>query len=265
MRLGGDLYPISSGLSSLGINTSAGNVIEHSSISPFAFIIGLSGIFVDPIAGNSGVLRFNSGAGGLESSDDGGITFNRLASAANVVTSIGVLGDLDLTGNVDLASPASGFLTIQDSSDASPILFSVDFHALSGLYRFPSWGFNNAVINAISTNRAFGHPNQEYVEGHVNLNSGSGINIDVDGQNINVSVSGVDLLRVPLFYSQALTPSAFVFTISHNLGSSFPIVQVYDSSNFLVSADDVEVLSSNQVRLTFNSGFTGRVNIIAGR
>ena len=54
---------------------------------------------------------------------------------------VGVLGDTNLTGAVDFASPASGFIVIEDSSDASPLLWSVDVHGLSGLWAFPTGGF----------------------------------------------------------------------------------------------------------------------------
>jgi hypothetical protein len=73
---------------------------------------------------------------------DGGITFNNLVTGATTVTSVGVIGGANLTGDIDLTS-TSGFIVITDNGGASPISFNVDVAALSGLWGFPTNGFSN--------------------------------------------------------------------------------------------------------------------------
>lgn len=140
-----DLIPIGSGWSNLGVDvgSNAQNAFDITTLAPFNHIIQLSGIFLDPILGQSGIIRYNRATPAFEISLDGGLTFSTIASTNNTVTSIGVLGDVNLTGNIDFASPSSGFIVIEDSADASPLLWSVNVHALSGLWSFPTNGFNN--------------------------------------------------------------------------------------------------------------------------
>lgn len=140
-----DLIPSSSGFANLGVDvdSNSSNAFDITSISPFNHVHQLSGIFHDPLLGQSGIIRYNQATPSFEVSLDGGITFNALITGASTVTSVGVLGDTNLTGDVDFASPASGFIVIEDTSDASPLLWSVDVWGLSGLWGFPSNGFSN--------------------------------------------------------------------------------------------------------------------------
>jgi len=142
--LNGDIIPTVSGRSSLGVELGVNgpNDFDHSNLRPYGHIHQISGVFHDPIMGESGVIRFNREQACMEVSVDGGLTFGCIATDAGVVTSVGVLGDVNLAGNVDFASPASGFIVIQDTGDASPLLWSVDVHALSGLWNFPMGGFD---------------------------------------------------------------------------------------------------------------------------
>lgn len=138
-----DLIPISSGLASLGIDMTQGGAFDFTTLKPFNRFHTLSGVYHDPLLGESGVLRYSKAAGAFQVSVDGGLTFNNVATAGGTVTSVGVLGDANLTGNVDLASATSGFLAITDTGDASPIMFAVNHLALSGLWGFPTNGFNS--------------------------------------------------------------------------------------------------------------------------
>lgn len=141
--INGDLIPAVSGAAQLGVDggTNAGE-FDITSIAPFGHIHQLSGVFHDPLLGQSGVMRYSRAAAAFQISVDGGLTFSDINTGpAGGVTSVGVLGDANLTGAIDLASPASGFIAIEDSSDASPLLFSVDVMGLSGLWGFPANGF----------------------------------------------------------------------------------------------------------------------------
>jgi len=142
--INGDLVPSTSGRSNLGVNVgpNAANAFDISTIRPFNHIHQVSGVFHDPVGGQSGVLRYSLEAGAFQVSVDGGLTFNSLSAGAGV-DSVGVLGGTNLTGNVDFATASSGFLSIQDSAGASPLLWSVDHLGLSGLWGFPTQGFSN--------------------------------------------------------------------------------------------------------------------------
>jgi hypothetical protein len=149
-RINGDLIPISSGAASLGVDQTGNSVkgvhlFDESTIAPYLHIHQVSGVWHDPFHGGSGVVRFNLEQGCFEVSVDGGITFSCLTTNANTVTSVGVLGDANLVGNVDFASPASGFIVIEDSSNASPLLWSLDTAGVSGLFKFPSLGFPTQI------------------------------------------------------------------------------------------------------------------------
>lgn len=152
MKLSGDLIPSSSGLASLGVNQSPGSngdysALDATDIRPFNRIHVVSGIWHDELLGQSGVIRYSrsagSNAGRFQASVDGGLTFDEIATAANAVTSVGVINGANLSGDVDLSPTTSGFINITDNA-GSPISFSVDVWGLSGLYRFPSPnGFSN--------------------------------------------------------------------------------------------------------------------------
>lgn len=71
-KLEGDLVPLTSGTSHLGINSNGNGAFDISSLNPFGNIHQLSGIFHNQ-NGSSGVIRF--GLNNFEFSNNGGITF----------------------------------------------------------------------------------------------------------------------------------------------------------------------------------------------
>jgi hypothetical protein len=259
VRINGDIIPSSSGLAHLGINggPNAG-AFDISTLSPFGNIHQLSGIFHDPILGQSGVIRFDYAGGAFEVSVDGGLTFNDLVTGGTVVTSIGVLGDANLTGAVDLASPASGFIVIEDSADASPLLFSVNQLGLSGLWDFPTQGFNGRVVNALTDF------NSTEAQGVINVVGASGIVVDIVGQTMTISADGVaSSQNLGVIYAETFTADTTV-VITHSLGTVDVLVNVYDDSSprLQIFPDDIEATDANTVTLTFNSPQAGRVVII---
>jgi hypothetical protein len=117
---------------------------DITTLAPFGHVHMLSGIFHDPVHGQSGVIRYNRQGACFEQSVDGGLTFECIltSSTAGGVLSIGVIGDTNLTGNIDFATHPSGFMVINDTGDASPLTWAVDTLGLSGLWDFPTNGFN---------------------------------------------------------------------------------------------------------------------------
>ncbi len=249
-RINGDLRPISSGIGHLGINAAGATAFDITTLTPFGHIHQLSGVFHNEY-GSSGIFRF--GATGMEVSNDGGITYNAILSAAGAVTSIGVIGDVNLTGNVDLATVASGFMTIQDTGDASPLVFSVNTLGLSGLFGFPTQGFNGRVVNALID------ANGTEVQGVVQIVGASGIVVDAIGQVFTVTPGN----GMPRCYTNTYS-SATTWTISHNLGSLFPIVYVFDngSPKIKIEPDDMEVTDANTVTIRWNQAQAGSASVV---
>lgn len=216
VELNGDLVPASSGLSSLGIN-SYGTIgepgLDITTLRPFGRFHVVSGVFHDALAGQSGVLRYNRGASAFQISVDGGLTFANISTGAGGVDSVGVLGGTDLTGDVDFATPTSGFIAITDDGGSSPIFLAVDTLGLSGLWGFPANGFPTTLSR---------------------------------------------------LYAETFAALSSTWTVTHNLGTTDVVVQVYDASSprRQVIPDKIEQTNTNTVTVTFNSPTGGRVLVI---
>jgi hypothetical protein len=258
----GDLVPVSSGFANLGVDvdSNAQNAFDatDNAIRPFNHIHQVSGVFHDPLHGQSGVLRYNQQLDCFEISTDGGITFGCLAITQNVVSSIGVLGDVNLTGDVDLASPVSGFIAIFDTSDVSPIQFAVDQLGLSGLWDFPSQGFNGRVVNELIDFHG------TTVQGSVTIQGVSGILVDIVGQTVNIGPAQGNGFAA--CYSQDFDTAAVTWVVNHNLDTDVVQVQAFNAGEtpkaFLLP-DRIVVLDRNTVRITFNTAQSGEAVVLA--
>jgi hypothetical protein len=251
-KINGDLIPIASGVANLGVNGNAAGAYDITSIAPFAHIHQNSGVFHDSETGQSGVLRYSQAAGAFQISIDGGRTFSNLSAGG--VSSVGVIGDVDLTGAVDLATVASGFMTIQDTGDASPLVFSVDNQGLSGFWRFPAQGFNGRVVNALTDF------NGTEVQGVVNVVGASGVVVDIIGQTMTITAGST----VPRSFAQTFASSAS-WSVAHNLNSLNVMVQTFDAtaSRFRIEPDDIQVVDANNVLISWNGAQAGLVVIFA--
>lgn len=257
--INGDLIPSVSGRANLGVDGGPNlHAFDITSIRPFNHIHQVSGVFHDPYLGQSGVLRFNLQQACFEASVDGGNTFQCLLTEATVggVTSVGVLGDTNLTGAVDFASPASGFIAIEDSSDASPLLWSVDQLGLSGLWDFPQQGFNGRVVNALTDF------NGTEVQGVVNVVGASGVIVDIVGQTMTIATN-TDVGSVARCYAETFG-AATSWTVNHALATSDVSVMVLDDSSPRVEIlpDEVEITDANNVTIRFNVAQGGRAVIM---
>jgi len=147
VKVNGDLIPFASGQAHLGVDGGPNpGAFDIDSIAPFGHIHLESGVFHNAAntGWESGVIRFNGATPCFELSTDGGITFACIdTGGGGAVSSVGVEGGPDLTGNIDLGPTTSGFIVINDTGGASPITFSLDVWGLSGLWGFPTNGFSN--------------------------------------------------------------------------------------------------------------------------
>jgi hypothetical protein len=123
----GDLVPTHSGFANLGVNVNenAQNAFDITSIRPFNHIHQISGVFHDPVHGQSGIVRFDQQQGCFEVSVDGGITFDCL------LTTLDGSGIHDING-------ATGPLVTLDGANGAAILtdgntLTVDVSGLSGI------------------------------------------------------------------------------------------------------------------------------------
>ena len=250
----GDLIPQASGSSHLGVDGSGPSTspaFDANTIIPFGQIHQISGVYHDPLLGQSGILRFSLEAGAFQVSVNGGRTFNNLSAGAGV-DSVGVINGANLTGNVDLATASSGFLSITDNSGSSPISFAVDHLALSGLWDFPSQGFGGSIVNSLTD------ANGTESQGTINIVGVSGISVDLVGQTLTIG-SAAEQLRC---YSEDFV-SANVWTATHNLGTEEVVITVRDTNGYLFIPDKVLVQDANSVQISNNIPIAGTVVIVA--
>lgn len=255
-----DLIPGASGFANLGVDvdSNAQNAFDITTMIPFNHVHMISGVWHDPIMGQSGVVRYNRQQAAFQVSVDGGLTFSNIATGATVVTSVGVLGGADLTGNVDLATNASGFLAITDTGGASPLIFSVNTLGLSGLWAFPAQGFNGSVVNSLTDF------NGTTAQGVINVVGASGIVADIIGQTLTITPGpsgGFTTMHVQAF------SSATIWTVQHNLNTTNVILNVYNNANpcSLIIPDQVVITNANAFAVKFNVAQAGKVIVIGSR
>lgn len=256
MPINGDLVPSTSGWSNLGVDvgTNGQNAFDITSINPFNNVHLVSGVFHDPLHGQSGVLRYNRQQAAFQVSVDGGLTFQNLSAGG--VDSVGVIGGANLTGHVDFASNASGFIAITDTGGASPLLWAVDNLGLSGLWRFPTQGFNGRVVNALTDF------NGTEAQGVINVLGASGIVADIVGQTLTITPGPSGGFAT--CYVQAFS-AATSWTVNHNLNTPHVTYSVWNSLGRAIIPDTVGINNSNTLTVSFNSSQAGKIVVIGCR
>lgn len=157
-KLEGDLVPLTSGTSHLGINSNGNGAFDISSLNPFGNIHQLSGIFHNE-NGSSGVIRF--GLNNFEFSSNGGITF---------VTPAFVTGN-----NADVFFNDNG--SIGTDSEGIKYYKNFDILAVSG-----SIALKNESISCVEQQPSMGSGITQIVT--INLAERSILGITNSGQNI---------------------------------------------------------------------------------
>lgn len=259
--INGDLIPSVSGRAHLGVDggPNPGSFdTSPGAIRPFGHIHQVSGVFHDPLLGQSGVMRFSQAQDCFEISTDGGLTFDCLITTATAggVTSVGILGEANLIGDVDFTFPVSGFILIEDDGGASPLSWSVNTLALSGLWDFPTQGFNGRVVNALTDF------NGTEAQGVIEVVGVSGIIVDIIGQTMTIGAD-IELNTVARCYAETFGASV-TWVANHALNTLDVSVMVLDDSTPRVEIipDSVEVTDADNVTVTFNVAQGGRVVIL---
>lgn len=75
-----------------------------------------------------------------------------------------------------------------------------------------------------------------------------------------LSVAAVSTQSNSYLHTQSAANTTW--TVTHNLNTSYPIVQVYGSSNEVIIPDSAIATDANTVTLTFNTSLTGKCSII---
>ena len=107
------IIPSASGTSHLGIDGSGVGAFSISSLRPFNHVHQVSGVFHDPLLGQSGVLRFSYAARAFEVSYDGGLTFVRLNTGSGLNAINGDTGpNIDFVGvnGLIFRNPSAGVI-----------------------------------------------------------------------------------------------------------------------------------------------------------
>jgi len=250
MRINGDLVPITSGACDIG---------DH--YIPYLEVHQESGFFYQEAAhGKFGVIRYNGDTGALQGSTDNGVTFQDFSLGAGV-NNIGVLGQADLTGNVDFATQ-SGFLNVYYNGQT--IFHALDTTSLSGFWGLESF---DDVVNHINVQ------GQAQLVDDVVLQSGVFTYLGQNDQNIQIEVDTAALSghfglknmdNMVKGYQETIGAAATTWTIDHNLGTTKVIVQAWDDTGnaLVILADDIERTTANQIKVYFNTAQAGEVVVM---
>lgn len=103
----GDLYPHASGSASLGVEQN-GICSPTNDIRPFCHLHITSGVWHDPVQGQSGVIRFSVAHNAFEVSVDGGLTFDLLPASGQIDTFVDLQEAYDNGNEIDQTSKAAG-------------------------------------------------------------------------------------------------------------------------------------------------------------
>lgn len=128
--------------------------------------------------------------------------------------------------------------------------FIIDGTALSGLIT-PSGGIGG--ING-------------QIGPHINIQGVNGITVSVPSTN-NILIDGIALSGVGGSSSNSCYSTTFtnitVATITHSLGTTDIVVNIFDSFDDLILPDSVHIIDSNSITIRFNSPQSGKVTILS--
>lgn len=175
-----DILAYGSGLSHIGVNGGRRDVFDHSLLLPFGHIHQNSGVFHDPLMGESGVLRYSRAAAAFQLSVDGGLTFQNVqvgdysgvlgvngvsvtqtgrnfvvdaASLSGLIRPSGGIGGID--GQIGPHIELQGVNGVQVVVTAANVL-TIDAASLSGNIGTPNhsgvYGVNGIVVEQIGGN-----------------------------------------------------------------------------------------------------------------
>lgn len=296
--INGDLIPFASGAAHLGVDGNGVGAFDITTIAPYGHIFQLSGIFADPLTGQSGVIRFSQAAGAFQFSVDGGRTFSNFGSGGGGADGSGINainGDLgpniDLVGvnGIGITPLLNGTILIDGVGLSGNVVSSIgvigDVNLTGDVdLAVPSSGFMaifdtgdaspiNFAVDHLALSGFWGFPSQGFngslvneltdangtsAQGSIQLVGASGIVVDIVGQVATITPGNL----IPRCYRENFSNQTSL-TVSHNLNlGTPPVVQVYDSNGVLIFPDSVTITNANTVTITFNVQQSGDVIVI---
>jgi hypothetical protein len=195
-RINGDIIPASSGIAHLGVNGGRGDSFDIASLAPFGHIHLNSGVFHDPMTGQSGVMRYSQAAAAFEVSIDGGWTFNSIATSSSSDGSGLNAINGDRGPNIDLIG-VSGIQVVPQGNGTIYIGTSGEFiTSQSGVL-----GVNGITVHQIGGNFVIDGSSISGINtpssGIQSVNGEIGPAITIDGVNgVTVSVTGPNTITI---------------------------------------------------------------------
>jgi len=94
---------------------------------------------------------------------------------------------------------------------------------------------------------------------YVTINQGEVLTVDGSGQLVSASISAVTGIKK---YVATIGTPSMIWTLTHNLASEDVIVQCFDNNKFVIMPDTIQIMSANQVKITFGQFQIGTARII---
>ena len=165
------------------------------------------------------------GAGGIKVADAG-------VGAAQLAAAVAGAGLTGGAGTALAVGAGTGITVTADAVAADTAYFDANYARLDGAT------FTGAVVLAADATAALGAATKQQVD-------------------------AVDTRLTNSYFLYDGNVAATSFTVTHNLGKQYPLVEIVNSSNKRIQADEVTYDSANQLTVTFLSAITCKVAVMA--
>lgn len=93
----------------------------------------------------------------------------------------------------------------------------------------------------------------------VTLNPGEVLTVDGSGNLVSMPVGAISGIRT---FKATISVPTLVWTLNHNLGSEEVLIQCFDENKSVIIPDSMQIMNTNQVRITFGQMQVGTVRIM---
>lgn len=236
-------------------NTGLGwNALRTNTVGNDSTAVGSSALIVSTGSNNTGVGSTALGANTSATNN----TALGVLSLANIVTTsnntaVGMnAGRLIANGSVLSAATSSTFIGYNTSASANGLTNEtvIGFNAVGS-------GSNTVTIGSTGNTAT-------YLKGRTNLQTVTGTsvsNLGIDANGFIVTASTVTGVQK---YTASVNLSSGNNTITHNLGTPYVTVQVWDASGALFNPNSVDTFNTNDLNINVLAGITGARVVIIG-
>ena len=208
----------------------------------------------------SGLLTASLSNGGLELSvpEIGGISAIYIADAGTIQ---GTASYFDFLGTGVSATVNNGTASINISGGGGSGLSDGSYVFLDVTVPSTSWQFDHNLGQRYPIFQVYDVDGKVLIPGEI-------VTVDSNTALINFSSPQTGKVIASLGTGPAGLSQYFdsntVWTLAHNMGADYPIVNVWDASRNIIFPNKIESLDSNTVRVTFNSPVSGYLNVAKG-